>query len=64
MTSRTPAEATRLLGEKAGSAELRPVAVAGGVEEELRVLKKRFERKEVTEEVYLREKAKLLEGMK
>ena len=34
------------------------------IEEELRVLKKRFERKELTEEVYLREKAKLLDGMK
>lgn len=56
-------EATRLLGEKSGVAESRPVTKAAGIEEELRVLKNRFERQELTEEVYRREKAKLLEGM-
>jgi len=56
-------EATRLLGEKAAPLESRPVTKAAGIEEELRVLKKRFERKELTEEVYLQEKAKLLDGM-
>ena len=57
-------EATRLLGENSGPAVSSSVSKVDKIEEELRVLKKRFERNELTEEVYLREKAKLLDRMK